>query len=103
MIDSGSVLTSKLENEMELLERHVSILKAVIDNEPIGIIRLSETTGYPQHKVRYSLRMLEQEMLIAPSAQGAVTSNEVKGFISHLKEMINNMSRTLLELESILQ
>ena len=33
-----SVLTSKIEAEMELLQRHVEMLKAIMDNEPIGII-----------------------------------------------------------------
>ena len=50
-----SVLTSKIEAEIELLQRHVQMLKAIMDNEPIGIIRLSEMLRHPQHKVRYSL------------------------------------------------
>jgi hypothetical protein len=54
----NSVLTSKIESEIELLQRHVQMLKAIMDNEPIGIIRLSELLVYPQHKVRYSLRIL---------------------------------------------
>jgi predicted transcriptional regulator len=61
-----SVLTSKIETEIELLQRHVAMLKAIMDNEPIGIIRLSEMLEHPQHKVRYSLRILEQEGLPRP-------------------------------------
>src|SRR5216117_4552215 len=37
--------------------------KAIMENQPIGIIRLSELLNFPQHKVRYSLRILEQEGL----------------------------------------
>lgn len=45
-----SALTSKIESEVKLLERHVAMLKAIIENQPIGIIRLSELLNVPQHK-----------------------------------------------------
>jgi predicted transcriptional regulator len=97
-----SVLTSKIETEIELLQRHVAMLKAIMDNEPIGIIRLSEMLNYPQHKVRYSLRILEQEGLIDPSPDGAVTTEKIQEFLDHLKEILETMSSTVNELrESI--
>ena len=65
-----SILTNKIESEIELLERHVKMLNAIMEHEPIGIIRLSELLDIPQHKVRYSLRILEQEGLINPSPEG---------------------------------
>jgi hypothetical protein len=43
-----SVLTSKIETEIDLLQRHVAMLKAIMDNEPIGIIRLAEMLKYPE-------------------------------------------------------
>ncbi len=47
----SSVLTNKIESEIELLQRHVRMLKAIMDNEPIGIIRLSELRrGSPSTK-----------------------------------------------------
>lgn len=99
---SKSVLTSKIEAEMELLQRHVQMLKAIMDNEPIGIIRLSEMLQHPQHKVRYSLRILEQERLIEPSPDGAVTTEGIQDFLDHLKDTLDSMSRTVNELrESI--
>ncbi len=93
-----SSLTGKIETELELLQRHVEILKAVKDHEPIGIIRLSEITGHPQHKVRYSLRILEQERLIEPSAQGAVTTDQLNDFIPHLKRILTLMTDTVADL-----
>jgi predicted transcriptional regulator len=97
-----SVLTSKIEAEIELLQRHVQMLKAIMDNEPIGIIRLSEMLQHPQHKVRYSLRILEQESLIEPSPDGAVTTEKIQDFLDHLKDTLDSMSRTVNELrESI--
>lgn len=97
-----SVLTSKIETEIDLLQRHVAMLKAIMDNEPIGIIRLSEMLEYPQHKVRYSLRILEQEGLIEPSPDGAITTEKIQDFLDHLKEILEAMSNTVNELrESI--
>lgn len=97
-----SALTSKIETEIDLLQRHVTMLKAIMDNEPIGIIRLSEMLKYPQHKVRYSLRILEQEGLIEPSPDGAVTTERIQDFLDHLKDILDSMSKTVNELrESI--
>lgn len=100
--DLESGLTGKMELELELLQRHVEILKAVKDHEPIGIIRLSEITGHPQHKVRYSLRILEQEGLIEPSAQGAVVTQRISEFIPHLRHILQLMQETVTELKKTL-
>ncbi len=97
-----SVLTSKIEAEIELLQRHVTMLKAIMDSEPIGIIRLSEMLEFPQHKVRYSLRILEQEGLIEPSPDGAMTTDKIQEFLDHLKDILDSMSKTVNDLrESI--
>lgn len=87
----SNALISKLENEMELLERHVEMLKTIAGNEPIGIIRLAEMLKCPQHKVRYSLRILEQEDLIEPSTGGAVTTKRLQEFIDELKVTLDKM------------
>jgi predicted transcriptional regulator len=97
--EQESGLTGKMELELELLQRHVEILKAVKDHEPIGIIRLSEITGHPQHKVRYSLRILEAENLIEPSSQGAVTTKHIQEFIPRLRDFLNMMQETVSELK----
>ena len=82
-----SILTNKIESEIELLERHVKMLNAIMEHEPIGIIRLSELLDIPQHKVRYSLRILEQEGLINPSPEGAVTTEKLQSFFAeHLTQ-----------------
>ncbi|MCJ7607856.1 MAG: hypothetical protein MUO94_08440 [Thermoplasmata archaeon] len=78
------------------------MLKAIMDNEPIGIIRLSEMLEFPQHKVRYSLRILEQEGLIEPSPDGAMTTDKIQEFLDHLKDILDSMSKTVNDLrESI--
>ena len=90
-----SALTTKIESEVKLLERHVAMLKAIMENQPIGIIRLSEFLNYPQHKVRYSLRILEQEGLIKPSPDGAVTTDKLQGFLDYLKGTLDSMTQTV--------
>lgn len=72
-----------------MLERHLQVLKMVIDNEPIGIVKMSNETGYPHHKVRYSLRVLEEENLIEPSSQGAITTEDTADFVDELDEKID--------------
>ncbi len=79
-----NAMIDRLEKEVDMLERHLQVLKMVIENEPIGIVKMSNETGYPHHKVRYSLRVLEEENLIEPSSQGAITTDRTKEFVSEL-------------------
>ena len=74
-----------------MLERHLQVLRMVIENEPIGIVKMSNETGYPHHKVRYSLRVLEEENLIEPSSQGAITTEDTAGFVSDLDEIVEKL------------
>ena len=97
-----SALTSKIEAELKLLQRHVAMLHAIIESQPIGIIRLSELLHVPQHKVRYSLRILEQEGLIKPSPDGAVTTDKLDEFVNYLKGVLDGMSTTVLDLRKSL-
>jgi predicted transcriptional regulator len=92
------VLTSVIETELDILKRHVHVLKTLQKNQPMGIIKLSELTGYPQHMVRYSLRILEQDGLIEPSPQGAVTTPDVSKTMALLKKTLENFSNTAKEI-----
>jgi predicted transcriptional regulator len=98
-----SILTNKIESEIELLERHVKMLNAIMEHEPIGIIRLSELLDIPQHKVRYSLRILEQEGLINPSPEGAVTTEKLQTFFTDLKDILQHMDETVNALRTSLE
>jgi predicted transcriptional regulator len=98
-----SILTNKIESEIELLERHVKMLNAIMEHKPIGIIRLSELLDIPQHKVRYSLRILEQEGLINPSPEGAVTTEKLETFFADLKDILQHMDETVNALRTSLE
>jgi len=81
-----------------MLERHLQVLRMVIESEPIGIVKMSNETGYPHHKVRYSLRVLEEENLIEPSSQGAITTERTAEFVDELDEKLDE---TVEKLESM--
>ena len=81
-----------------MLERHLQVLRMVIESEPIGIVKMSNETGYPHHKVRYSLRVLEEENLIEPSSQGAITTEDTAEFVEDLD---NKIAHTVDKLEGM--
>ena len=81
-----------------MLERHLQVLRMVIESEPIGIVKMSNETGYPHHKVRYSLRVLEEENLIEPSSQGAITTERTSEFVDELDDKLDD---TVEKLESM--
>ena len=91
-------MIDRLEKEVDMLERHLQVLRMVIENEPIGIVKMSNETGYPHHKVRYSLRVLEEENLIEPSSQGAITTEDTADFVEDLD---NKISHTIDKLEGM--
>jgi predicted transcriptional regulator len=84
-------MIDRLEKEVDMLERHLQVLQMVIENEPIGIVKMSNETGYPHHKVRYSLRVLEEENLIEPSSQGAITTEDTHDFVDDLDEKLDHI------------
>lgn len=82
------MLTGRVQHELELLKRHVIVLRKVIEVGPIGIMKLSLETGIPDHLVRYSLRVLEKQGLITPSTQGAVAARSAKeAYVEFMDEL----------------
>jgi len=97
------VLISVIETELNILKRHIHVLKTLQEHQPMGIIKLSELTKYPQHMVRYSLRILEQDGLIEPSPQGAVTTGDVEKTMVILKKTLKEISDTAKDLIKTLE
>lgn len=87
------VLTAMVKNNLDLVNRHITVLRTLQGKQPMGITELSQITGYSQHKVRYSLQVLEQEGLIEPSIQGAVTTENVDDIIKRIKNSIHDVSK----------
>ncbi|MDD3378867.1 MAG: hypothetical protein RBR05_01035 [Candidatus Methanomethylophilaceae archaeon] len=91
---------SQAKGEMDLMERHIKMLKVTKASQPIGIIRLSEILNIPKHKVRYSLRLLEQEGLIIATPEGAMVSDKYDEFMKELSKYLDELSFRIEEVKS---
>lgn len=101
MADSKDPVGSLIE-DVELLERHISILKTVKGNQPVGLIRLSEMTGIPKHRVRYSLKLLEQQGIIVATPEGATVSDRYDGFMNEISCYIDELATRIGKLRELL-
>lgn len=95
------MLTGRVQHELELLKRHIMILKKVMESGPIGIMKLSLETDMPDHLVRYSLRVLEQQGLVAPSTQGAVPTKSAQEAYSEFKTELKKIGEIIEDIKSI--
>jgi predicted transcriptional regulator len=95
------VLTSVIETELDLIKRHINVYKTLKQKQPLGINKLSELTNYPKHMIRYSLRILEQDQLIEPSPQGAITTKDAVKNLRLFKNSLIRIEQTIDELKNI--
>lgn len=93
-------MLDKVQNEIDLLSRHLLVVKAVVAHQPIGIMKLSELLDLPFHRIRYSLRVLEQLGYIQASPAGAVATRRAEDLLRHLDE---NLDQLIQHLESMKQ
>ncbi len=96
------MVLKKAKGELEIALRHVKVMKAVMNNQPIGIFKLSELVNIPKHKVRYSLRVLEQSGIIEPTQHGAVIRedanlNKLKKYLDDIKKLVKEIENELNE------
>ena len=98
-----SSITDVAEKELVLLRRHIDVLKTVQEQGPIGIIRLSQLTGQPQHTIRYSLRTLEKDGVIRPSASGAVVTDKVHDTLGTLESTLDDIITSMAQLKKKLK
>ncbi len=85
----------KMKDEIELLSRHIEVVKAVSDHEPIGIMKLAELLDLPSHRIRYSLHVLEQLGYIRASPDGAVATPRTAELFQHLNDDLDELIRLL--------
>jgi predicted transcriptional regulator len=91
-------MIERIEKEIEMIERHIEVLNVVLDQGPVGIVKISDNTGYPRHKIRYSLRVLEEEALIKPTNKGAKATEEGRVFADEIGGRLNEISETLTDM-----
>jgi len=96
-------ITSVAEKELDLLSRHIDVLRSVKDHGPIGIIKLSKMTGQPQHMIRYSLRTLEKDGIITPSPQGAIITDRIHETLGTLESTLDEFTTTVQNLKKKLK
>jgi predicted transcriptional regulator len=84
-------MIEKVKTEIELMQRHIEVLRTVVAHQPIGIMKLSELLDLPFHRIRYSLRVLEQMGYIRASPNGAVATAEAVLLLNHLNEELDDM------------
>ena len=89
-------MIENVKSEIELMQRHIEVLRTVVAHEPIGIMKLSEVLDLPFHRIRYSLRVLEQMGYIRASPAGAVATDLAADLLEHLDTEIGEMI-TLLD------
>jgi predicted transcriptional regulator len=96
-------MVERLTKQVEKERRDMRILKAVIDDSPIGIVKLSERTDIPEHKVRYSLRMLENDGLVEPTPNGAVPAGDLEQRAEHINEGLDRLVERLETLKASME
>lgn len=85
----------KMKDEVELLSRHIRVARAVVNNQPIGIMKLAELLNLPSHRIRYSLHVLEQLGYIRASPDGAVATDKATALFRGLDEDLDALIRLL--------
>ncbi len=84
-------MLKKMKDEIELLSRHVIVIRAVMEHQPIGIMKLSELLDLPFHRIRYSLRVLEQLGYIRATPAGAMATPQTEDLLCHLDDNLDDL------------
>ncbi len=95
-------LTNELKSELEMIERTIRILDMVKKEQPIGINKLSEKMDIDEHKIRYSLRLLQKDKIIEPTRYGASLTEKHEKFEKGLIEELQNMEKIIKELTEMI-
>jgi predicted transcriptional regulator len=88
-----------MRDEIELLSRHLEVARAVVEHQPIGIMKLSELLDLPSHRIRYSLHVLEQLGYIQASPDGAVATTQTVELFAHLNEDLDELVSILRKMK----
>lgn len=100
MVNDDQSIFREIRRDIENLRRHISIIESLLKEQPQGIIRISQETGIPRHKIRYSLRMLENDNIILASKEGAIISPE---FIGSKDRVLEESDRVVEEISDLNQ
>ncbi|WP_337859795.1 transcriptional regulator [Ferroplasma sp.] len=96
-MNNYSIFKEIMEN-IETLDRHMTIIKTLLREQPLGIIKMSQQTGIPEHKIRYSLRILEHTGIIEASREGAILTSD---FIANKDQILQAARESSARIERI--
>ncbi|MCY4732213.1 winged helix-turn-helix transcriptional regulator [Natronomonas gomsonensis] len=94
-------MIQRLARQLGKEERDLRVLEAVIEHQPIGITRVATETGIDEHKARYSLRMLEEDGLVEPTPDGAVTAEGFETYATEINEGLDGLIERMQSLKEI--
>ena len=84
-------MLDKLKSDIDLITRHILVLSVVAKHQPIGIIKLSELLSLPHHRIRYSLRVLENLGYICASPTGACVTAQAEELFLNLNKNLDDI------------
>jgi predicted transcriptional regulator len=88
-------MLDRVRDEVALLDRHLEVLRTVMGHQPIGIMRLAELMDLPYHRIRYSLRILEQMGYIRASPEGAMVMKKADQLLSTLDNQLQDIENQI--------
>jgi len=94
-------MEDRLTNQVGKEERDLRVLRVVIESGPIGIGTIAAETDIPEHKVRYSLRMLEDDALVDPTPNGAVPAEDIDERVAAINAGIDDLTERLDDLKNV--
>jgi predicted transcriptional regulator len=94
-------MVDRLQTQVAKEERDQQVLRVVIEHGPIGINRIAQETDIPEHKVRYSLRMLENDELIEPTPNGAVPADDIADRLAAINAGVDDIVERLEALKAL--
>ena len=92
-------MIDRVERGVEMVGRHFDVLQRVLAEASIGIVNLADELGYPKHKIRYSLLVLEEASVIEPTSSGAVPTDRAAGVVEDHGERIDDVIDQLEAIE----
>ncbi len=96
-------MLKKIKGDIELIGRHLEVLSTVAQHQPIGIIKLSEVLNVPQHRIRYSLRVMEGLGYIRASPTGAFTTEKADELFTSLDTDVEEITELLNGMRALVQ
>ena len=92
----------RLADQVEKERRDVMILATVMEQEPIDVVDIARRTDIPEHKVRQSVRMLENDGLVEPTPDGAVPAEDAADIVASIDDGVDALVERVAELKSII-